>query len=46
MLENNKRAITNEQSREIGNIGYIRRRQTKDNMCQLNIYIRKQPQIT
>jgi hypothetical protein len=33
--ENTERAITNEQSRETGNIGYTRRRKTK----QINVRV-------
>ena len=41
MLENTEGAITNEQSRETGNIVYIIRRKTQHNLC-----IQKQTQIT
>jgi hypothetical protein len=48
-LENTEGANSNGQSRETGNIGYIRRRQTKQkNQTQyvLDTTMRKQTQIT
>jgi hypothetical protein len=48
MFENTEGAIKNGQSRETGNIGFTRRRQTKQNTTQylLNTTIRKQTEIT
>ena len=44
--ENTERAITNGQSRESGNIRYIRRRKTtQNNMCWTSLYANK-TQIT
>ena len=46
-LENTERAIRNAQSRETGNIGYTKRRQTKqkyNTMCWTLLY--KQTQIS
>jgi hypothetical protein len=47
-LENIELAIKNGQSSEIGNIGYTKRRQAKQNttQCVLDTTIRKQTQIT
>jgi len=44
MLENTEVAIKIGQSRETGNTGYTRRRQTKHNMCNLDTTMLKQTQ--
>jgi len=48
MLENTEGAMKNAQSRETGNIGYTRHRQTKQkhNTICVGQHIRKQTQIT
>ena len=48
MLEKTERTIKNGQSRETGNIGYTRRRQTKENTTQymFDTIIHKQTQTS